>query len=765
MLVLGRAVSRVRRRSALRSSQRPKTSTSTIIQHSRWYSEGPVHKEPVPEVIRYNGRIQDFRKRLDYPKAIEEYQKMLQARVRPDAVTFNLMIQIMGRIKRPDKAQQFFDLMERHSITPNTLHYNALLNAYCAVGNMTEAENLLRDMRAKFVPRDQATYTIMIKTYASAKRFSDAEHHYKLFMDQVKYGQKPNQPEGSKRLALDEVLAGVMIGVYLAQGKVTEAQALLNQILDFGLTSRADAVNTFLSAMLSRPEKNVQADALAFLEDLKQTRGFKPDVVTYHAVLSYWLGVYEKHVTRGAADDVCASAAAAFMNTSSAMLEDSNISVPDYVFATLIRFAAARHDLNLLETIEEEMRRRHIPRTILVSNTLLDFWVQYPGDRGVDIHAKLNSIVFDLKRYKLKPTTITYNILLGFYASKNNVAAVTKLFSEVVESNLRPDSTTYSTLLEVLRDQPAQAQTVIAEIESSGIPFDEKLYIALLKSHSILPIKKLERYLKELLDRGVRPNIPSDDISEIAEKVLYAYIMRAHHVLGRPLFDDPAPAPFAEKHEEPVEEVETKKKTKKKLSSSNKNSKKTKKKVEEEDDEIEFNEEDLSEADLINDEDLKALEGFSSAPKSVSKEQIKEQLTIAQTRAMSLYTRLRTYGIGLGPRFYKSMIPLFRNELPTCLAIAQDVFQRTHKKRTHFVVAQLMLPVIKEETVLFDSDINEWTQRLEQLARESPNPAYPIMDSDSKTAFVAFLDKIHISFKPAESASYSATFNELETRL
>jgi pentatricopeptide repeat protein len=128
---------------------------------------------------------------------------MLKARVRPDAVTFNLMIQIMGKIKRPDKAQQFFDLMERHSITPNTLHYNALLNAYCATGNMTEAENLLRDMRSKFIHRDQYTYTIMIKAYAEAKRFSDAEHHYKVFMDHVKFGQKPTQPQGSRRFVVN----------------------------------------------------------------------------------------------------------------------------------------------------------------------------------------------------------------------------------------------------------------------------------------------------------------------------------------------------------------------------------------------------------------------------------------------------------------------------------------------------------------------------------------------------------------------------------
>jgi pentatricopeptide repeat protein len=565
-----------------------------------------------------------------------------------------------------------------------------------------------------------------------------------------------------------------MISVYLAQGKTTEAQALLNQILDLGLTTRADAVNTFLTAMLSRPEKNVHTEVLGFLEDLQRTRGFKPDAVTYHIILSYWLGIYEKHIVRG--DDpknveISKSASDAFMATSAAMLQDTHISIPDYIFATLIRFAAAMRDLSQFEAVHREMQRRRIPTTILISNTFMDFWVQYPEDRGVDVHAKLNSIVADLKRFKLKPTTITYNILLGFYASKNNMVAVTKLFTEIVEANLRPDSTTYSIVLEALRDHPTQAQTVIADVEASGVVFDEKLYSALLKSHNILPTSKLERYLKQVLDRGVRPNIPSDELSEIAEKILYGYIMRAHHILGRPLFDEPA-APAEVDDTAALEEKEEssgKLKTKKKKSLKKK-AKKSKKKaaaaeVEEDDDDFEFNEEELSEEDLIDDEELKALEGNNTPVQTASKEQIREQLTIAQNRAMSLYTRLRTYGIGLGPRFYKSMIPLFRNELPKCLAIAQDVFQRTHKKRTHFVLAQLILPVVKEETVLFDSEIHQWNQKLQQIALASPNPAYPIMDSESKIAFAAFLDKVHASLKPSESASYSATFDKLETQL
>lgn len=164
-----------------------------------------MRPQGLSEIILFNQRIGSFKKQQDYGKyvlllfsfalfgvsqpgapkrAVSEYKRMLKLKIAPDAITYNVMMQIMGKINRPDKAQQFFDLMTKHNVTPNTQHYNALLSAHSAAGNMSACEEILRDMRTKFVARDKATYTIFIKSYARIGRFSDAERHYYRFLDQ-----------------------------------------------------------------------------------------------------------------------------------------------------------------------------------------------------------------------------------------------------------------------------------------------------------------------------------------------------------------------------------------------------------------------------------------------------------------------------------------------------------------------------------------------------------------------------------------------------
>lgn len=472
------------------------------------------------------------------------------------------------------------------------------------------------------------------------------------------------------RLEVDDVLAGVMIDVFLAQNKTAEAHAILSEVLQSGST-KADAVNTFLAAMLANQSQEVRDESIQLVESLTRTGQFRPDAITFNTLLTYWLGVYTrlKEISSSPPEKV-KEAADRFLATRDALLATPSVALADHVFATMIRFATAQNDVEELDRAVGWMHARRLPYTVKVSNAILDFWSNFPVDKGIDVQSKISSTISQLKRFNLKPNTITYNILMDYYAKRSYPEAVSKLFGEMIEADLRPDGITFSTLLHTMRGQPAHILEMIQHIEESKVVFTEPLYSALLKCSPHVPLRVMNKYVLQMLEERVKPsNI--DDLNHVSERLITSYIFVAEHKLSQRL--------FVNKTSGEVDPVFIKPKYLLPQTIPG--------------------QEGVPLEDRIDPNDLKRVHDGQRT--NATKDQIREQLLSAQTKAMALYQLLRANSVSMAPDFFRSLLYVFQDDLPTCLAIADDLFAQKKKARVHFVLAELMLHVIASGTVLF----------------------------------------------------------------
>ena len=78
----------------------------------------------------------------------------------------------------------------KHGLEPSVNRMNSVLLAYCRVGQLAEAEDLLRDMRENMglIP-DVVCYTTLIDGYAKAENFEKCWEIYEKCMWKEEEGQ------------------------------------------------------------------------------------------------------------------------------------------------------------------------------------------------------------------------------------------------------------------------------------------------------------------------------------------------------------------------------------------------------------------------------------------------------------------------------------------------------------------------------------------------------------------------------------------------
>ncbi|GLJ29343.1 hypothetical protein SUGI_0578720 [Cryptomeria japonica] len=115
----------------------------------------------------------------------EERRSELEA----STVTYNILINGWCRIRRLEEAQKLFDQMVTLSIPPSVVTYSTLIDGYCKTGRIEDALKLLETMKGKGSNPNVITYNSIVDALAEAGRPQDAH----LMLDEMDAsGCRPN---------------------------------------------------------------------------------------------------------------------------------------------------------------------------------------------------------------------------------------------------------------------------------------------------------------------------------------------------------------------------------------------------------------------------------------------------------------------------------------------------------------------------------------------------------------------------------------------
>ncbi|KAG8100311.1 hypothetical protein GUJ93_ZPchr0013g35686 [Zizania palustris] len=101
----------------------------------------------------------------DYEKALELYTSMRISNVKPDAVTYNILISGSCKLGKYVESLGFFEDMMDSKVSLTKEVYSSLIYSYVKQGKLSEAESTFDSMKKSGCFPDVLTYTTMIQAY------------------------------------------------------------------------------------------------------------------------------------------------------------------------------------------------------------------------------------------------------------------------------------------------------------------------------------------------------------------------------------------------------------------------------------------------------------------------------------------------------------------------------------------------------------------------------------------------------------------------
>ncbi|XP_074264181.1 pentatricopeptide repeat-containing protein At3g59040 [Silene latifolia] len=125
----------------------------------------------------------------NYKEVSRIYDQMQRAGLRPDVVSYALLIHVYGKARREEEAKAVFEEMLDAGVRPTHKAYNILLDAFAISGMVDEARDVFKCMRRDRFTPDLCSYTTLLSAYTNA---SDMEGAEKFFRRLRQDGFEPN---------------------------------------------------------------------------------------------------------------------------------------------------------------------------------------------------------------------------------------------------------------------------------------------------------------------------------------------------------------------------------------------------------------------------------------------------------------------------------------------------------------------------------------------------------------------------------------------
>ncbi|CAI9782300.1 unnamed protein product [Fraxinus pennsylvanica] len=125
----------------------------------------------------------------NYKEVAKIYDQMQRAGIRPDVVSYALLINAYGKARREEEALALFEEMLDAGVRPTQKAYNILLDAFAISGMVEQAQIVFKSMRRDRCTPDLCSYTTMLLTYVNSSDMDGAE---KFFRRIKQDGFEPN---------------------------------------------------------------------------------------------------------------------------------------------------------------------------------------------------------------------------------------------------------------------------------------------------------------------------------------------------------------------------------------------------------------------------------------------------------------------------------------------------------------------------------------------------------------------------------------------
>ncbi|XP_027363260.1 pentatricopeptide repeat-containing protein At3g59040 [Abrus precatorius] len=170
----------------------------------------------------------------NYKEVSSIYDQMQRADLRPDVVSYALLVNAYGKARREQEALAVFEEMLDAGVRPTRKAYNILLDAFSISGMVDQARTVFKSMRRDRYMPDLCSYTTMLSAYVNALDMEGAE---KFFKRLIQDGFEPNV-----------VTYGTLIKGYAKINDLEKAVGKYEEMLGRGIKANQTILTTIMDA-------------------------------------------------------------------------------------------------------------------------------------------------------------------------------------------------------------------------------------------------------------------------------------------------------------------------------------------------------------------------------------------------------------------------------------------------------------------------------------------------------------------------------------
>ncbi|KAG8372816.1 hypothetical protein BUALT_Bualt12G0106400 [Buddleja alternifolia] len=432
-----------RRRILLRISSAATTSTTPKKKHWKVGEYPGVSETSSPQFSRNNKKrtpIKNIKKKLDkknnakawantvtealseaidkkqWLRALQVFEMLkVQPFYYPKEGTYMKLLVLLGKSGQPGQACQLFDEMVEEGLEPTPELYTALLGACCRSNLIDKAFSILEQMKSlPHCQPDVYTYSILIKACVDACRFELVESLY----DQM-----------AERLIIpNTVTQNIVLSGYGKAGKYEEMEKVLSRMLE-SITSMPDiwTMNTILSLFGNEG----QIEMMEQWYEKFRNFGVEPETRTFNILI----GAYGKKRM--------------YDKMSSVMEYMRRLSFPwtTSTYNNVIEAFSDAGDAKNMEYTFDQMRAEGMKADTKTFCCLIR------GYANAGLFHKVINCVQLAGRLEIPENTSFFNAVIYACSRADDLMEMERVFKRMKDKLCKPDSTTYSIMMDAYRKE------------------------------------------------------------------------------------------------------------------------------------------------------------------------------------------------------------------------------------------------------------------------------------------------------------------------
>ncbi|XP_073134161.1 pentatricopeptide repeat-containing protein At3g23020 [Henckelia pumila] len=471
-----------------------------------------LKEEIVPTTVTFNTMIHMYGNNGQLVEVASLMKKMEEVNCSPDTRTFNILISLHAKHDNIEMASMYLKKMKVASLEPDAVTYRTLLYAFSIRQMCNEAEDLILEMDERGLEIDEFTQSSLTRMYIESgmlesswawfERFHTAgtmsSECYSANIDA--FGERGHVLEAEKifNCCLEKKRSSVlefnvMIKAYSISKKFEQACCLFDSMDNYGVIPDRCSYNSLVQMLSS---SDLPQKATFYLTRMQQA-GLVLDCVPYCAViLSYSklgqvdmaVSLYELMVGYGIKPDTIVFGVLinAFADTGSVKqaknyvnaMRDFDLPVNDVICKSLIKLYTKVGFLEEAREAYKALQSFEAGVDSYSSNCMIDLYSErsmiseaerifknliQSGNANEFSHAmmlrmyKRNGrfveafvIARKMREQGLMTDLLSFNNVLGLYASDGRFKEAAATFDEMLKSDVQPDNSTFKTLRIVL---------------------------------------------------------------------------------------------------------------------------------------------------------------------------------------------------------------------------------------------------------------------------------------------------------------------------